>query len=158
MATTFPTSLDILPNPTSTTVLDAPGLRHSDQHINANDAIEAIEAKVGIDLSSVQNSLDYITKLFLLTQTQHQRGTYREITYSIACPVAPAVITWYTDPGKTIRLVDKVYTYGGSVKILPTVITLRLYNGTVANSIVRTVTDTITYNKVFEVSRNRVVV
>jgi hypothetical protein len=46
MATDFPTSLDNFTNPTSSDNLDSPS--HSAQHANANDAIEAIEAKVGI--------------------------------------------------------------------------------------------------------------
>jgi hypothetical protein len=41
MATNFPTSVDVLVNPTPTDSLNAPA--HSTQHTNANDAIEAIE-------------------------------------------------------------------------------------------------------------------
>jgi hypothetical protein len=61
MATDFPTSLDTLLNPTASDPLDndTPGLKHATQHDNANDAIEAIEAKVGIDGSAVATSLDY---------------------------------------------------------------------------------------------------
>lgn len=58
MATNFPTSLDTLTNPTSTDGLDNPS--HSDQHANANDAIEALEAKVGVNSSAVTTSLDYL--------------------------------------------------------------------------------------------------
>lgn len=56
MATNFPTSLDVLTNPLATDPLNAPS--HSGQHSNANDAVEAIEAKVGIDGSLVATSLD----------------------------------------------------------------------------------------------------
>ncbi len=42
----FPTSLDTLTNPTGGAYLNVPS--HSEQHANANDAIEAIEAKLGI--------------------------------------------------------------------------------------------------------------
>jgi hypothetical protein len=41
MATNFPTSVDILVNPTPTSSLNSPA--HSEQHTDANDAIEAIE-------------------------------------------------------------------------------------------------------------------
>jgi hypothetical protein len=41
MPTNFPTSVDVLVNPTPTDSLNAPA--HSTQHTNANDAIEAIE-------------------------------------------------------------------------------------------------------------------
>lgn len=57
MATNFPTQIDELENPGSTDSLSAPS--HSDQHANANDAIEALQAKVGIDGSTDPDSLDY---------------------------------------------------------------------------------------------------
>jgi hypothetical protein len=59
MATNFPTSLDALTNPTSSNKLNDAGVLHADQHANANDAIEALEAKVGINSSADTNSLDY---------------------------------------------------------------------------------------------------
>ena len=46
MAINFPTSLDAFTNPTSGNTLDSPS--HSQQHSDANDAIEALETKVGI--------------------------------------------------------------------------------------------------------------
>jgi len=57
MATNFPASLDSLTNPTSSDSLNSPS--HSAQHANANDAIEALQAKVGVDSSAVTSSLDY---------------------------------------------------------------------------------------------------
>lgn len=57
MSTNFPTSLDSLTNPTSGDSLNSPS--HADQHTNANDAIEALEAKVGINSSAVTTSHDY---------------------------------------------------------------------------------------------------
>jgi len=156
MATTFPTSLDAFTNPTTSMVLDQPGIKHSDQHININDSVEAVEAKLGINLSSVQNSIDYIANLFLITQTEHYSAAYAEVVL-VTGRVWPASITWYTSSAKTIKLVDKVYTYSSTAPV-PTTIAMRLYNGTVANTVVRTITDTITYtNNVFEASRTRVV-
>lgn len=57
MAINFPESLDQLSNPNSTDSLSNPS--HSEQHRNANDAIEALQTKVGIDGSNDINSLDY---------------------------------------------------------------------------------------------------
>jgi len=57
MATNFPASLDSLTNPTSSDSLNSPS--HSAQHANSNDAIEALQAKVGVDSSAVTSSLDY---------------------------------------------------------------------------------------------------
>lgn len=62
MATNFPTSLDTLANPTSGDNLDTVGVTHTDQHSDANDAIEALQAKVGIDASAVATTLDYLLK------------------------------------------------------------------------------------------------
>ena len=62
MATNYPTSLDALTNPTSSDSMSSPS--HSGQHADANDAIEALQAKVGVDSSAVTTSLDYrVTQL-----------------------------------------------------------------------------------------------
>jgi hypothetical protein len=55
MSTNFPDALDTLNNPSSTDQLTG----HAQQHTNANDAIEALQAKVGIDGSADSDSLDY---------------------------------------------------------------------------------------------------
>ena len=57
MATNFPASLDSLTNPTSSDSLNSPS--HSAQHANSNDAVEALQAKVGADSSAVTSSHDY---------------------------------------------------------------------------------------------------
>jgi len=57
MPTNFPTSLDALTNPVAGDSLSSPS--HSGQHANANDAIEALQAKVGVDSSAVTTSIDY---------------------------------------------------------------------------------------------------
>lgn len=61
MATNFPTSLDSLSNPSASDLVEnaTAALDHHTQHSNANDAIEALEAKVGIDSSGVTTSHDY---------------------------------------------------------------------------------------------------
>lgn len=59
MTTNFPLSLDDFTNPSSGSSLSSPS--HADQHADANDAIEALEAKVGVDNSAVTTSLDYRT-------------------------------------------------------------------------------------------------
>jgi hypothetical protein len=57
MATNFPTSLDTIPNVTDG--VDYP--EASDMNV-LNDAVEALQAKVGIDDSAVATSIDYILK------------------------------------------------------------------------------------------------
>lgn len=56
----YPTDLSNLQNPASTDPLNNPS--HSTQHINENNAIEAIEAKIGVDNSLVATSIDYLLK------------------------------------------------------------------------------------------------
>jgi hypothetical protein len=68
MATTFPASLDSftnITNPTTTTLeTEVGGRSHSEFHNDYNDAIEALEAKVGVDGSAVTSSHTYkITQL-----------------------------------------------------------------------------------------------
>lgn len=55
----FPNGLDTLTNPTSTDKLDSVTVPHHEQHSNANDAIEALQVKVGVTNSTDVNSLDY---------------------------------------------------------------------------------------------------
>ncbi|MDE2105595.1 MAG: hypothetical protein KGL39_50680 [Patescibacteria group bacterium] len=57
--TNFPTTLDVFQNPGASTTMDAPGFEHDKQHANLNDAVAALEAKVGVNGSTVANSLDY---------------------------------------------------------------------------------------------------
>jgi hypothetical protein len=57
MATNFPTSLDNLTNPAGSDPVNNPS--HATQHANINDAIEVLEAKVGVNDSAVTTSLDY---------------------------------------------------------------------------------------------------
>lgn len=57
MATNFPEDLDSFTNPQPTDSVAA--VSHAAQHADANDAIEALQAKVGIDGSTDATSLDY---------------------------------------------------------------------------------------------------
>jgi len=57
MATNFPTSKDTLVNPNPSDSVQV--VSHAAQHANANDAIEALETKVGVDGSTDTSSHDY---------------------------------------------------------------------------------------------------
>ena len=78
MATSFPSGLDALTNPTSSDGLNSPD--HAGQHADVNDAVEALQAKVGVDGSAVTSSLDYKVA---------QQGLVLVGTYNI--PSSPAV-------------------------------------------------------------------
>lgn len=62
MATNFPGTLDDFLNPSAAAgdTLDNPP--HDSQHANLNDAVEAIEAKVGVNGSTVVSTLDHLVK------------------------------------------------------------------------------------------------
>jgi hypothetical protein len=52
MASSYPGALDALTNPSATDTLDSATVPHHTQHSNANDAIEAIEATLGVNPQS----------------------------------------------------------------------------------------------------------
>jgi hypothetical protein len=90
MPTSFPSSLDSLTNPNGTTdYLDT--VPHGAQHANANDAIEALEAKVGADSSAVTTSHDY--KLSEITSTDKAVGETATQTLTNKTLTAPTVTT-----------------------------------------------------------------
>ena len=59
MASNFPSSLDSFTNPSSSDAMDSVSVPHATQHSDVNDAVEALQAKVGADSSAVTSSLDY---------------------------------------------------------------------------------------------------
>lgn len=83
MATNFPGSIDTFANPVGTDLLENanPALDHDVQHSNANDAIEALEAKVGANNSAVTTSHDY--KLSSITGTNKALSSGSAGTQSI---------------------------------------------------------------------------
>jgi len=89
--TNFPTSLDSLPNPTGSDLMEnaTADLDHDVQHSNANDAIEALEAKVGINGSAVTTSHDY--KLSEVTGTDKAVGKTATQTLTNKTLTAPQI-------------------------------------------------------------------
>lgn len=88
-ATSFPTSLDTLVNPTATDRTSV--VSHSSQHTNANDAIEALQAKVGADGSAVTTSFDY--KLSDVTSTAKAVSTAGDQSVSGTKTFTGSVVT-----------------------------------------------------------------
>lgn len=67
----------------------------------------------------------------------------------------PTSVTWYLDPGKTQKLVEKFITYNSNE--MPIVITHNMYDFD-GVTIIHTVTDAITYvNNAFETTRTRTI-
>ena len=65
MATSYPSGLDAFTNPTGTDTLDSVSVPHATQHININDAIEAVQAELGLlpkgAYATVRARLDNVT-------------------------------------------------------------------------------------------------
>ena len=59
MAINYPTSLDNFTNPTASDAMNSVTVPHATQHADLNDAVEALEAKVGVNSSAVATSLEY---------------------------------------------------------------------------------------------------
>lgn len=91
MAINYPTSLDTLSNPSSTDLVEnaTAALDHDVQHSNANDAIEALEAKVGANSSAVTTSHDY--KLSEVTSTDKSVGKTATQTLTNKTLTSPVV-------------------------------------------------------------------
>lgn len=96
MSSTFPTSLDTFTDPTATGKLNSPS--HSQQHINNNDAIEKLEAKVGIDGSAVTTTHDY--KLSGVTGTDKAMSKTGEETATNKTFTTPVIASFYQDAAK----------------------------------------------------------
>ena len=78
-------------------------------------------------------------------------GAFREVL-PVADPFPTSVI-WWTDSGKTEKIVEKTITYTG---VNPTTIEWEIYD-TDGSTVLATVTDTISYSGVFETSRTRAI-
>jgi len=108
MATNFPTSLDTLTNPTATDTLDSPP--HDTQHANANDAIEALQAKVGIDSSAVTTSLDY-----KVANLESRPVETKTASYTLVAADVNKRIVMNSASATTITVDDAVFSAGDVV-------------------------------------------
>jgi hypothetical protein len=123
MATNFPTSKDDFVNPQSTDSVQT--VSHAAQHANANDAIEALETKVGVTNSTDPASLDYKVKQLelnfldteevsdiaaaLLDHTDHSsvNVTYNDVANKLILSVSNAPSANYTSVLKhTVRAAE----------------------------------------------------
>ena len=100
MSTNFPTSLDTLTNPSASDPQNSPS--HSAQHANSNDAIEALEAKLGADGSAVTTSHDYKLSEILTTDKAVGKTATQDLTNKTVNGVTPtAGETGFTIAGGT---------------------------------------------------------
>ena len=77
-------------------------------------------------------------------------GAYREITGGTAFPTSEI---WYTDSGKTDKIVEKTFTWSG---VNLTTKEWKIYD-TDGSTLLVTVSDAISYSGIFETSRTRTI-
>lgn len=99
MSISFPTALDNFSNPTASSDLSNPS--HSQQHSDLNDAVEALQLKVGITNSTDTNSLDY--KIANVVGGGGS-GTVTSVSVVTANGVSGSVATATTTPAITLTL------------------------------------------------------
>lgn len=93
----FPSSLDSYSDPSATSKLNSPS--HSQQHIAANDAIEKIEAKVGVNGSAVTTSHDFkLSNVGTGDKAVSLTGTETQTNKTLTTPV---IASFYQDAAKT---------------------------------------------------------
>lgn len=139
MSSTFPLTIDSFFNPTSGTLLNATvPLKHSTQHTNINDAVFAVQTRIGVTSSSVPTTIDFelhdvssghnhdgvnsrnIANLpfaailadcwgpFEGYATGSLTGSYEEMVYTNKIFLASK--TWYTDQSKSKKIIEKLVT------------------------------------------------
>lgn len=130
MTTAFPTALDNFTNPTESSYQDT--LSHAGQHSDINDAVEALEAKVGITDSADTNSLDYksrSTKSYRFPRKMGWLGdSIARISYNPSIPTG--FKSWFNQgPATWVRILSRQ-----TVDITPD--TLQAVNGATTGSII----------------------
>ena len=105
MATNFPSSLDSFTNPSGTDAMDSVTVPHADQHADLNDAVEALESKVGVDGSAVTSSLDYKVNAL----PSNVGGSVYVYSYTLTTSDTSFISHSYTSPADN-RLVSLSYT------------------------------------------------
>jgi hypothetical protein len=110
VATNFPTSLDTLTNPTSSDSLNSPS--HSAQHANVNDAVEALQAKVGADSSAVTSSHDY-----KIANLESRPVETKTASYTLVAGDVNKRIVMNSASATTITVNDSVFAAGDTVWI-----------------------------------------
>ena len=140
MSTVFPTTLDNL-DPTRGTAnqaLNSPS--HVTHHTNEDDAIEALQAKVGINSSAVTTSLDYLLKNASSANPGHTHTAAQGATDK-TFPTGPIVGTTDTQTlsGKTLNS-PVINTPTGDVATITGIQTLT--NKTLTDPVIATIVNT----------------
>ena len=137
MASNFPSSLDSFTNPSSSDAMDSVSVPHATQHSDLNDAVEALQAKVGADSSAVTSSLDY-----KVAQLEAQ-GEWTSWTPSyVNLSGGTTTTARYVQIGKLVTCVW-VYTCAGADVSGPVTVSLPV---TAASSLVNSAVGTVRFS------------
>ena len=122
MATQFPTDLDVLVNPQPNDSVEV--ISHAAQHSNANDAIEALEVKVGKDNDTNPNSLDFKVKALEQGINTNQKaavaslltsGTHQNILVAYDSSASKINLTATYDQAETVSAIATALTAGTGI-------------------------------------------
>lgn len=125
MPTQFPLGLDDFNNPTGASSLSDPAVLHSEQHSNINDAVEAIQRKIGItnsaDTASLTNRVNalliasgaYATTAQLNAAINTALSTYPNISSSGAVDGAVLIYNQSTQEFVASKNLDNQTINGG---------------------------------------------
>jgi len=106
MASNFPSSLDTFTNQSSTDAMDSVSVPHASQHSDLNDAVEALQAKVGADSSGVASSHDYkIAQLEALGGYTDYSATATYTNFTLGNGTAQL---FYTQVGDLVHFVGRI--------------------------------------------------
>jgi hypothetical protein len=128
MASNFPTSLDNFSNPTTGNKLDSPS--HAGQHGDANDAVEALERKIGVGASTAGSA----TTGFPLVHSSGGTTAWAQVGYegiTSGTATSGQVLTAGTATGTAIW---NTPTPSGLVQVIPTSIAVTGGSGSVGSN------------------------
>jgi hypothetical protein len=125
----FPTALDSLTDPVSSSSLSV--ANHASVHSEANAAIEALEAKVGVDSSAVVTSLDYLLKNASSSNPGHVH-TVGAITGLTATVTELNKLSGVTSSASELNILDGVTATASEINQLDDVV----FGGTDSDDIV----------------------
>lgn len=150
MATSFPAGLDEFqnPGPNDATENAVAGLDHNVQHTNANDAIEALQTKVGVNASAIAASLEYrlavLERLFNLIPNEWATLPRDIVTSAtIASTTQTLRLSFFTAPFSGSTTGVRIESGTTAAAATPTLVRLGLWTATTAGAGLALVASTV---------------
>ncbi len=109
MAISYPAALDDFTNPSGGDNLGSSTVPHATQHSNLNDAVEALEAKVGIDSSAVTSSHEY--RIAAIEQTGIAQSGWDDLVSNVSAAPGGVAAPALTNFGAAGTLQRQEYAF-----------------------------------------------